>query len=386
MSIYLPRYLETKLLESAARYPAVVITGPRQVGKTSLVKAIQACLGRPSVYLDLEYPEDQNKLSNPALFFEHMQEQVVIIDEVQRMPSLFPVLRAVIDRFRQPGRFILLGSASPEIIRDASESLAGRVAYLELMPLSAIELPGLPYSQLWLRGGFPESVLAAGDADSLDWRENFIQTYLERDLPLLGLKADPMLVRRLWTMLAHLNGQLLNLESLSRSLGITSPTVRRYMDFLESAFLITRLAPYAWNTKKRLVKSPKVFLRDTGLLHSLLSIQDYGQLLGHPSLGSSWEAYVFQQIRSLQGPRTELHFYRTQDGAEADLIVAQGGVPKAVAEIKFSTSPKPSRGFYEVMQDLGLAQGYLICPVESSYPLSERVTVLSHRELGRVLG
>ncbi|TAE49549.1 MAG: AAA family ATPase, partial [Bacteroidetes bacterium] len=201
MSLYIARHLESKLLESVARYPAVVITGPRQVGKTSLVKAILPQLGRPALYLDLEYPEDQNKLSNPAFFLESVQDHVVVIDEVQRMPSLFPVLRSVIDRFRQPGRFILLGSASPEIIRDSSESLAGRVTYLELMPLSAKELEGKKgYQDLWLQGGFPESILAPDKAFSLDWRLNFIQTYLERDLPLLGLKADPQLVRRLWPM------------------------------------------------------------------------------------------------------------------------------------------------------------------------------------------
>jgi hypothetical protein len=279
MRTYIPRTAESEILHLASTFPAVVIVGPRQVGKTSLAKNIIGRLQRPSLYLDLELPEDFGKLQNPALFLGPLGEQTVIIDEVQRQPALFPVLRALIDRRREPGRFILLGSASPELIRDSSESLAGRVAYFELPPLTFQEASKVvDYQTHWLRGGFPESLLADDERASLDWRENFIQTYLERDLPMLGLRADPMLVRHLWTMLAHLSGNLLNLESLGGSLGITAPTVRRYVDFLEASYLIRRLQPWFANVSKRLVKSPKVYIRDTGVLHALLNISSLQRL------------------------------------------------------------------------------------------------------------
>jgi predicted AAA+ superfamily ATPase len=385
MRRYLHRNAENEVLRLINLYPAVVLVGPRQVGKTSLVKNLVGKLTRQSVYLDLEFPEDLNKFENPALFLESLEEQTVIIDEVQRKPDLFPVLRALIDRKRQAGRFVLLGSASPELIRDTSESLAGRVAYYELLPFAWNELPEeLDFKQHWLRGGFPESLLAGNNRESLDWRFNFIQSYLERDLPLLGLRADPILIRRLWTMIAHMNGNVLNMQTLAKSLGISGQTVRRYLDFLESAFLIRRLPPYFFNIKKRLVKSPKIYIRDTGILHALLNIDGFQQLLGHPAVGGSWEAYVIQEIIGRMPSRTELFFYRTQDGTEADLVIASGGVPKYLVEIKFSTTPKLRKSFHIAIDDLKTQNNFIVCPVESGYPLAKNVTVLGIEELGKL--
>lgn len=382
---YLPREAEGVILQLVSNNPAVVLVGPRQVGKTSLVKHLSDKLPNQTIYLDLENVDDFNKLTNPSLFLSNFKDHTVILDEVQRYPSLFPLLRSLIDQYRTAGRFILLGSASPELIRDTSESLAGRVSYFELQPFSYNELPEpVNYNQHWLRGGFPESLFAKDDILSLDWRENFIRSYLERDLPLLGLKADPMLIRRLWSMIAHLNGQMLNLSSLSNSLNISAPTVRRYIDFLESAFLIRRLSPWFINTKKRLVKTPKIYLRDTGLLHALLRIQSIEQLQGHPSLGSSWEAYILQEIKCRLPSRSDIYFYRTHEGTEADIVITMQGIPKILLEIKYSSTPKPGKGFYISQKDLMVEKSFIICPVEKGYPLAKGISVLSHNELDKI--
>lgn len=385
MKTYITRTAESEVLRLVGTFPAVVIVGPRQVGKTSLARRIAERLERPSVYLDLELPDDFGKLSNPSLFLEKLSNQTVIIDEVQRRPALFPILRALIDRQREPGRFILLGSASPELIRDTSESLAGRVAYFELQPFSYQETAQVSdYQSHWLRGGFPESLLAVDEQSSLDWRENFVQTYLERDLPLLGLRAEPILVRRLWTMLAHLSGGLLNLETLAGSLGITAPTVRRYIDFLEAAYLIRRLPPWFANISKRLVKTPKVYIRDTGVLHTLLNIASLQKLQGHPSLGASWETYVLQEIAAKLPPRHEIAFYRTQDGTEADFVIVNAGLPETLVEVKYSSTPKVSKGFYIAQQDLGVQRGMVVCPTEQGYPLSENTSVIGFKEIDKL--
>jgi len=382
---YLPRIAEQALLSVITTHPALVLVGPRQVGKTSLAKRLATRLTKPVVYFDLENPDDYHQLANPTLLLGPLYDHTVILDEVQRVPTLFPLLRSLIDQHRQPGRFVLLGSASPELIRDTSESLAGRVAYFELQPFSLPELPAsVDYRQHWLRGGFPESLLATDDVHSLDWRENFIRSYLERDLPLLGLRADPMLIRRLWSMLAHLNGQPANLAILANSLDISAPTVRRYLDFLESAFLIRQLQPWFVNTKKRLVKTPKIYLRDTGLLHALLRIENIGQLQSHPALGTSWEAYIVQEIASRLPARADMFFYRTHDGTEADLVITRSGIPHTILEIKYSTTPKPSKGFFIAQKDLATERNFIICPVLKGYPLAEQIAVLSHNELDKI--
>jgi uncharacterized protein len=379
---YLSRTAEKDVIRLSANFPAVAIVGPRQVGKTSLAKHLAALWVEPSVYLDLENPADLNKLSDPALFLEPLRHQTVILDEVQRVPALFPILRGLIDRHRTPKRFILLGSASPELIRDASESLAGRIAYYELSPLSYTEVAHLTdYRTHWLRGGFPESLFAPDEHSSAEWRDYFIQTYLERDLPQLGLSVNPLLTRRLWTMLAHWNGNLLNFDALGNSLGITGPTVRRYLDFFESSYLVRRIQPWYLNIPKRLVKSPKVYIRDTGILHALLAIGTFEQLQGHPVVGASWEAYIVQEIAAMLPPRHELCFYRTQDGTEADLVIVKAGVPDILVEIKYSSAPALTKSMHIAAADLQTRRHVIVAPVAESYPLRDGFEVLSHAAL-----
>ncbi|NUO00118.1 MAG: ATP-binding protein [Saprospiraceae bacterium] len=379
---YLTRAAEKDILQLTTQFPAVAIVGPRRVGKTSIAQHLAKLWSQPSVYLDLENPADLNKLSDPALFLEPLQAKTVILDEVQRVPALFPVLRGLIDRHRVPRRFILLGSASPELIRDTSESLAGRIAYYELAPLSFSEVSHLTdYRTHWLRGGFPESLLAANDQNSANWRDFFIQTYLERDLPMLGLRANPLLTRRLWTMLAHWNGNLLNFDSLGNSLGITGPTVRRYLDFFESAYLVRRVQPWYVNIPKRLVKSPKVYIRDTGILHALLAIGTFEQLQGHPGVGASWEAYIAQEIATLLPPRHELCFYRTQDGTKADLVIVKAGIPDVLIEIKYTSAPSLTKSMRIAAADLQTRRNVIVAPVTESYPLHDGFEVMSHAAL-----
>ncbi len=382
---YIARAAEQHILKLASYFPAVAVVGPRQVGKTSLVQALRAQLHKPSLYLDLENPDDRIKLANPSLFLDTLADQTVILDEVQKVPELFPVLRGIIDRHREPGRFILLGSASPELIRDSSESLAGRIAYFELKPFSFDEIEHkTDFRQHWLRGGFPQSLLAPDDELSRIWRQNFINTYLERDLPMLGLNADPIVTGKLWRMVAHLSGQLLNMETLAGSLGLHGTTVRRYLDFFESAYLIRRVPSFHVNLKKRLVKTPKIYLRDTGILHQLLGIGSFFDLSGNPVLGNSWETYVVEQIAAILPDWAEMFFYRTHDGAEADVVIAKAGRPEILIEIKYSTTPKLSKGFYIAGQDMGIQRYYVVCPVESGFPLSENTHVLSYRALSSI--
>ncbi|MEM1216750.1 MAG: ATP-binding protein, partial [Bacteroidota bacterium] len=374
-----------EIIELTKYYPAVVLVGPRQVGKTSLTKAIRNQIGKPSVYLDLERPRDLAKLADLEALIAAYPEHVLIFDEIQREPSLFPQLRAIIDQNRQAGRFILLGSASPALIRDSSESLAGRVAYLELSVLQWREVKATyDFRQHWFRGGFPLSLLAPTDAVSSRWRDDFIRAYLERELPMLGLTASPTVLRRMWTMLAHVNGQLLNKTQLANSLDISVPSLSKYLDFLEQAYLIRRLPPYFANLGKRLVKSPKLYLRDTGILHELLAIQTPGELLGHPAIGASWENYVLEQLAAIKPRWAELHFYRTQGGSELDVVITKGGIPYSCAEVKHSVNPTLSKGFYQAITDLKLKKNYLIAPVEQPYSLKSVVTVMGVQHLAKV--
>lgn len=374
---YVSRTAEQEILKRIAFFPVVAVVGPRQVGKTSLVKAIREKLDRPSIYLDLETPSDLAKLQNPSLFLESLTDYTVILDEVQKVPTLFPELRGIIDRKRVAGRFLLLGSASPELIRDSSETLAGRIAYQELTPFHFEEIKMFEnYQTHWFRGGFPTPLLAPTDEYATIWHQNFIQTYLERDLPLLGLNADPMLTKRLWMMLAHLSGNLLNMQSLSNSLGIHATTVRKYIDFFESAYLIRRLQPFYTNLKKRLVKTPKVYIRDTGILHELLGITSHMQLSGHPNLGASWETYVVEQVLAKLPTWASAYFYRTHQGTEADLVIARGIQPEILIEIKYTAQPKPSKGFYIAQQDLKTKKHFMICPITDAFSLKEDLEVI----------
>jgi predicted AAA+ superfamily ATPase len=371
------RAAESTVFRLCQRFPVVGIVGPRQVGKTTLARRIAEQLPKTVLYLDMEYPEDHAALQNPTALLERHADQTVIIDEVQRMPGLFPVLRALVDRKREPGRFILLGSASPQLIQQSSESLAGRIAYHEMAPFAFTELPEeVPMETHWLRGGFPESLFDVDETGSLEWRRQFVKTYLERDLPLIGLNADPLLLGRLWTMLAHVNGNLINKSTLTNSLGIHTATLQRYMNFFESAYLIRTLQPFIPRITKRLVKSPKVYLRDTGILHYLLNIRTFKSLLGNPLLGASWEAYVLNQIAFHLPDGYEMFFYRTHEGTEADIVLTNGGIPEILVEIKYSNTPSVSKGFYIAQEDLGTSKNYVLCPIKSAFPLKKDVEAI----------
>lgn len=375
------RIVEKHFAELLTQFPAVAVVGPRQVGKTTLSKLVQEQLVKEVIYIDLENPRDENKLADPVLFFESNQDKCIVLDEIQRRKDLFPILRAVIDQNRVPARFIILGSASPELIRDSSESLAGRIFYLELTPLHLLEINSqMDEKQLMLRGGFPDSLLSPSDKKSELWRESFIQTYIERDLPLLGLPMSPIESRRLLRMLAHLHGQIINYASLSKSLGVSSPTVKKYVQFLNHAYLIDLLEPYSGNIAKRLVKSPKVFVRDSGILNYLLGITSYNDFLAHPQAGNIWEGFVLQQIKTILHYNMDLCFYRTNHGAEIDLILMFPDNKKIGVEVKLSSSPSLSRGNYEAMEILGLEKLYVIIPTQDSYLLKEKVQVIGLNE------
>lgn len=381
------RRLALEVPRLSAYFPAIGIIGPRQVGKTTLARMVTAHWNTPVLFLDLEDPEHFASLQQPLLFLERYPAHTIVLDEVQRMPGLFPALRVLIDRDRRPGRFILLGSASPDLIRQASESLAGRIAYLELQPFSLDELPeDMSMHDHWLRGGFPGSLLAPDDVFSLDWRKNFVRTYLERDLPQLGIAADPVLVGRLWTMLAHLSGGILSREKLVASLSLHSQTVQKYLHLFEAAFLIRSIPPFIPNVPKRLVKAPKIYLRDTGILHYHLGIQNWQALQGHPSLGNSWETYVVNQVVALLPDGYEMYFYRTHAGAEADLVLAKGGIPEILAEIKYSVTPKVSKGFHISKQDLATKRHFIICPVKRAYPLTGDIEVIGVGDIMKMFG
>jgi len=378
-----PRHLAAEVIRLAQFFPVVGIIGPRQVGKTTLSHMITKQWEKPLLFLDLEDPEHLASLQQPMLFLERYTDHTVVIDEVQRLPELFPVLRVLVDRQREPARFILLGSAAPELMRQSSETLAGRIAYVELMPLSWKEIADeVPFETHWLRGGFPGSLLAPDDTFSLDWRKNFVRTYLERDLPQLGISADPVQLGQLWTMLAHLSGGLSNREKLSTSLALHAQTLLKYLRLFEAAFLIRSVYPFIPNVPKRLVKTPKIYLRDTGILHYLLSIPDWQALLGHPNLGNSWETYVVNQVAAQMPSDYEMYFYRTHAGAEADLVLARGGVPEIMAEIKFSSQPTLSKGFYISRQDLQTKRHFVICPIKTHFPIQQDVEAIGLAHLG----
>lgn len=370
------RHINEELLELLAYFPAVGLIGARQVGKTTLAKSILKNLDKPGIYLDMELPGDLAKVTEPELFFDQYQNHCVVIDEIQRVPELYPVLRALIDQRREAGRFFLLGSASPTLIRDASESLAGRIIYKELSPLLLTEInESIDQNIHWLKGGYPDALLAPNDKLSLAWRRGFVQSYVERDLALLGLGADPLLLRKFWTMLAHFHGNIWNAQSFAKSLGITAPTVNRYLNFMEQAFLIYTLPSFSINIKKRLVKSPKLYLSDSGILHHLTGINSMDDLQGNVLLGASWEGYVIEQIKYMLDDDKEIYYYRTHEGTECDLLIVEGGQPKVAIEIKYTSSPKISKGFKIAIEDLKTTKNFIITPQSTDYSISDRVTV-----------
>lgn len=376
---YLPRGLSDLLEQHLRDFPAVALLGPRQSGKTTLARGVVGQLP-PATYLDLERPSDLRKLDNPELYFQTQRagqdDLLFCLDEIQRVPELFPLLRSLIDETGRAGQFLILGSASRNLIRQTSESLAGRVVFLELTPFTATEVgtaDRAARSTYWLRGGFPRSYLAADDATSLTWREGFVQTFLERDLAQLGFDVPATTFRRLWRMLAHHQGQMLNSSNLGTALGLSHTTVRSYLDLLSQTFMIRLLEPLAVNVKKRLVKSPKVYVRDSGLLHALLEVADMEELLGHLALGPSWEGLVIENaITALPGWRPS--FYRTSHQAEIDLILSRGQRRIAV-ECKAAAAPRVSRGFWTALEDTAADEAWIVAPVDEPYPLRESVWV-----------
>lgn len=365
--------LENRVWQGLRRSPAVAILGPRQCGKTTLARAIAAATDQPTRLFDLEHPADEAALQNPLLALERLRG-LIIIDEVQRKPELFPLLRVLIDRPEQPAQFLLLGSASPHLVRGVTESLAGRIAFVDMQGFTTDEVASDALRMLWRRGGFPRSFLADDDPSSFAWRTDFVRSFLERDFGTLGLGATPLSLGRLWRMAAHYHGQYLNASEFGRSLGETHKTVQRHLEMLEAAFMVRLLRPWFTNLGKRLVRRPKLYVRDSGLLHSLLGIPDEAALLGHPKLGGSWEGFAMEQLLA-QLPPGDCSFWATQSGAELDLLVVVDG--KLIGfEFKVSDAPKLTRSMSIACQDLGLHRLVVVSPASVRYPLADRIDVM----------
>lgn len=375
------RSLTASLCDVLASSPAVALLGPRQSGKTTLALEIGGKLGRPTLYLDLESEQDRAKLAQPELYLADHLDKLVILDEVHRTPGLFPVLRGLIDRARRAGReaglYLLLGSASLDLLKQSGETLAGRVAYLELTPFTLTETRHLPADTVWLRGGFPGSLLAASDARSLRWRQDFIRSYLERDVPQFGPRIAAATLRRFWGMLAHHQGGLLNIAQFARNLGVDAKTAASYLDLLVDLLLVRRLPPWHANLGKRLVKSPKVYVRDSGLVHALLAIPEKETLLGHPVVGASWEGFVVENLLAAAPEGVQGYFYRSSGGAEIDLLLAWPDGALWAVEIKRSLTPKLERGFHSACADLKPARKLVIYPGAETYRLGEAVEAMS---------
>lgn len=376
------RDLTQKIIKQLGQNPAVAILGPRQIGKTTLAHEIAR--SRPSVYLDLENPVDFQKLKNPDHYFGLHADKLVILDEVQRYPDLFMSLRGVIDARRREGcgngRFLVLGTATNELLKQSSESLAGRIHYSELTGLNPIEIEqstGEPLQKLWVRGGFPDSFAAEDDEASYTWRQNFIRTYLERDIPQLGPRIPASTLMRFWTMLAHTQGELLNASKLASSLGVESVTVSRYLDLMVDLLLVRRLEPWHGNIKKRLVKSPRTYVRDSGLVHSLLQISNYEALLGHPVFGKSWEGFVIETIINALPSSVHPFFYRTSAGAEIDVVLEFGLDEYWAVEIKASRTPSIKKGFHMACEDLKVKKKFVVYTGEDKFLSSHDTTILS---------
>jgi uncharacterized protein len=382
--------LLTAVNEGLDRAPAVVLLGPRQVGKTTLARQIEEA--RPgSVYLDLEAPSDLRRLDDARGFLDAMRDGLTIIDEVHRAPALFAELRGVIDERRRQGRgtgqFLLLGSASLDLIQQVSETLAGRVVYLDIPPLTEEETAaaGITTDSHWLRGGFPNALLAASDQSSLRWRQDFIRSYLERDVPMFAPRMPASLIGRLWTMLAHGQGTILNASRLAQGLGVSAPMIGRYLDLLQDLFLLRRLRPWSGNLAKRLVRSPKIYLTDSGLVHGLLEIETLEDLLGHPVIGLSWEGFVIEALIQAAGPHRQPLYYRTHDGAEIDLVFEGAGRPEMAFEIKRSSAPRIEPGFAIACDDISVQKRYCVAPVRDAYPAKNGVLVMPLMQAIRVL-
>ena len=381
------RRLISRLKERLLHSPAVVLLGPRQVGKTTL--ALEVGAEGASLYLDLEDENDRARLSNPNRYLADHEEELVILDEVHRVPELFQQLRGVIDRGRRDGkangRFLLLGSAAMDLLKQSGESLAGRVSYLELGPFDALEVGAAELDKLWVRGGFPRSFLAESDEVSLQWRRDFVRTYLERDVAQFGPRIAAETLRRFWTMLAHNQTQVLNAANLARGLAVDGKTVAGYLDLLVDLLLVRRLPAWHSNAGKRLVKAPKVYVRDSGLAHALLGIRDKEALLGHPVVGQTWESFVMETLIGAAPEGTEAHYYRTSNGTEIDLLLTLPGGPLWAVEVKQSSTPKIERGFHSACADLRPQRRFVVYPGSERFPLDETTDAIGVVGLARLL-
>jgi predicted AAA+ superfamily ATPase len=381
------RRIAAVLTERLNATPAVALLGPRQVGKTTLARMIGE--QRPSLYLDLESDADRARLADPELYLAGHEDKLVILDEVHRLPGLFQILRGLIDegrrKGRRAGRFLLLGSASLDLLRQSGESLAGRISYLEMGPINGSEVPAQDLPSLWNRGGFPDSFLAADDRLSQRWRQDFVRTYLERDVPMLGPRIPAETLRRFWTMLAHHRSGLLNAADFARALGVDGKTIAAYLDLLVDLLLVRRLEPWHTNAGKRLVKSPRVYVRDSGLVHTLLGLATLEDVLGHPVAGASWESFVIETMIAVAPEGTQANFYRTAAGAEIDLLLTLPGGALWAIEVKRSLAPTLERGFHQACADLNPERRVVIYPGSESYPLREGIEVMPLQVASAVL-
>jgi predicted AAA+ superfamily ATPase len=380
------RILQKSLTNALNTMPVVALLGPRQVGKTTLALEFAKSTRKKTAYLDLELDTDQAKLSDPEAYLRRFPNTLLIIDEIQRQPELFRLLRGLVDVRKRTGekagQFLLLGSASRDLIQHSSETLAGRVRFLELGPLSVLEMSqtdplGFNFEKLWFRGGFPESYLADTDDESWEWRSDFISSYVERDIPLMGPQVSAVTMRRLWSMLAHHHAQQVNLSQLGKSLGVNYKTVKNYIDTLTDFYMVRQIQPWAGTTKKRLVKAPKIYLRDTGLMHRLLNIADFETLLGHPSIGSSWEGFIVENIINHLSDKWRYSYYRTSAQAEVDLVLEGPRQEVWAIEIKRSIAPHVRKGFHLASQDVHATKRFVIYPGSERFPLAREIEALS---------
>ena len=384
------RILLSEIEHSLKSIPSVAIIGPRQVGKTTL--AIEATKNIASIYLDLENNQDRLKVEDITIFHNSNKNKLLVLDEVQQLPNIFKQIRGIIDKERRVGNrtglFIFLGSASIDLLQQSSESLAGRISYKELFPINTMEFSNNDFektSQLWVRGGFPESLLSENDSDSFIWRKDFISTYLQRDIPQLGPRIPAQTLERFWTMLAHNQGQIFNASQISRSLDVSHTTAIRYLDLMIDLLLVRRLQPYTFNVAKRLVKSPKVYVRDSGICHALLNIGNYNTLMGHPILGFSWECFVIENLLSVAPSNAQPYFYRTAKGAEIDLILEFNAKDLWAIEIKHSTAPRISKGFYAACEDLKPNKKFVVYSGRDTFVIKEDITVITLYDLMKIL-